>query len=90
MSEESNGTPSQEFVAVLREFLPYLDESTEPDFDVALADYGLDSLGSISLMLELEDAFAITFPDDKLTPESFSTMNSLWRVVNETQMEVEC
>lgn len=70
------------FLAVLRDFLPHLEQGADPDLDAPLTGYGLDSLASISLMLELEDQLAVTFPEESLTPEAFSTTRSLWRTVS--------
>ena len=43
-----------------------------PD-DAPLADLGLDSMRSINLLLELESAFGVTFPDELLSPATFRT-----------------
>lgn len=45
--------------------------------DVPLAQLGLDSLASINLLLDLEDTFEVSFPDEMLTPETFRTVGSL-------------
>ncbi|MEU8001110.1 phosphopantetheine-binding protein [Catellatospora sp. NPDC049111] len=76
-------TTPDKFLDVLREFLPELADDQVPDDDVPLSSYGLDSLGSISLMLALEETLDITFPEDRLTPEAFATVGSLRRTVAE-------
>jgi acyl carrier protein len=38
-----------------------------------LGKLGLDSLQSIELLMELEQAFGVTIPDEKITVESFAT-----------------
>lgn len=80
--------PGEEFLAVLAEFLPEL-TGRRPENDVPLASYGLDSLGSISLMLAMEDALGFTFPEEQLTPEVFATTASLWKAVSELRASEE-
>ncbi|WP_069743001.1 phosphopantetheine-binding protein [Streptomyces sp. EN23] len=75
--------PTHEFLGVLREFLPALPASEEPAPDATLASYGLDSLGSISLMLALEETLDMTFPEERLSAETFRTIGSLWQTVTE-------
>jgi acyl carrier protein len=75
--------PTPEYLTLVREFLPELaaDEPLEPD--VPLQQYGLDSMTSISLMLALEETLDLTFPEELLSPESFSTTATLWNTVTE-------
>ena len=49
----------------------------------SLFDLGLDSMGTVQLLLELEETFGVTFPDEALTPEVFATPGSPWEVVRE-------
>ncbi|MGK7943629.1 MAG: phosphopantetheine-binding protein [Microcystaceae cyanobacterium] len=42
-----------------------------------LTSLGLDSMAATNLMLDLEDEFGITFPDELLTPETFYSANTL-------------
>ena len=42
---------------------------------------GLDSMSAISLLLDLEDAFKITFPRDMLDPKIFRTGDTLLAAV---------
>lgn len=77
-SAEQQTQPSTEFLDVLREYLPGLEDAQTPDPDTALTAYGLDSLGSISLMLALEEALDLTFPEEQLSAETFRTARTLW------------
>ena len=45
-----------------------------PDLDTDLWSAGLDSMGSVSLMVGLEDEFGIEFPDSMLDRETFSSV----------------
>jgi acyl carrier protein len=50
--------------------------------DCSLTDHGLDSLATVTLLLELEQAYAVVFPDEALVPDTFATVGSLWSVVS--------
>jgi acyl carrier protein len=71
----------ERFEAVVRANAPFLppDEPLEPAH--SLFDLGLDSMGTVALLLELEEAFEVTFPDEALTPEVFATPGSLWGAI---------
>lgn len=47
-----------------------------------LYDLGMDSTAAISLMLSIEEAFGITFPDSLLDDATFRTPASLAAAVN--------
>jgi acyl carrier protein len=69
-------------VDVLRPRLKYLKPTDELDLDRDLRSLGLDSMASISLLLDIEEAFDITMPDEYLVEETFSTARSLWRAIS--------
>lgn len=50
--------------------------------DDSLFDRGLDSFGSVQLMLALEERFGIEFPDEFLTRRSFSTIRAIRETVS--------
>jgi D-alanine--poly(phosphoribitol) ligase subunit 2 len=50
--------------------------------DDSLFDLGLDSFGSVQLMLALEERFNVEFPDDLLNRKSFSTIRSISEAVS--------
>lgn len=62
---------------VLRMHLP----AAEPDLPLPmhtnLVDLGLDSLGAVNLVLDLEDTFGVELPDSVLTEATFATAESL-------------
>ncbi len=51
------------------------------DLSMELVALGLDSMNGIALLLELEAAFGITFPDDKLGPRTFRTGTTLLETI---------
>lgn len=69
-----------EFEGVVRRHLPGLPDAKSLDDDLVLADHGLDSLQTVSLLVALEDRFAVTFPDELLAANTFHTAGSLWAV----------
>jgi acyl carrier protein len=50
--------------------------------DEPLADRGLDSMGTVSLLVELEDAYGVVFTDELLVPATFATAGALWCAVS--------
>jgi acyl carrier protein len=70
---------SPEFDAILRRHLPLNGGPVPPQAD--LASLGLDSLGTVSLVMELEDTLGIAIPDEVLVPETFRTADALWQVI---------
>lgn len=52
-------------------------DATELDPEANLYDLGLTSHGTVTLMLELEDAFAVEFPDETLTKDTFSSLSRI-------------
>jgi acyl carrier protein len=68
----------QEFESVLRDQLPGLEPSAQLSGEVPLVQYGLDSMGTVTLLIALESALDVQFPDNALTPETFETADLLW------------
>ncbi|WP_019905765.1 acyl carrier protein [Methylobacterium sp. 77] len=54
--------------------------------DDNLFDKGLDSFGSVQLMLALEERFNIEFPDNLLNRRSFSTIRIIVETVSKLTM----
>jgi acyl carrier protein len=55
--------------------------------EARLFDLGLDSLAMVSLLVELESEFEITFADDMLTISTFETATKLWEAVRSAHAE---
>ena len=60
-------------------------ESTNEAIDMneELVRLGLDSMSAIALLVDLEQACAITFPDDWLQPQTFKTGQLLLTAVRD-------
>ena len=65
-----------EFEEVLRRHL----RSAKPDainYDIELAQLGLDSMTAVAVLLDMEKTFKIRFPDDMLVEGTFRTAGRL-------------
>lgn len=69
------------FVQTLREQIPLLPATGELSPAADLYDLGLDSMGSVQLLLALEEALDISIPDELLTADSFRTVGNIWTLV---------
>lgn len=65
------------FLRTLASHLPSAGDPMEIPLDVSLRELGLNSLRAVDLLIDLEDRFAIAFPDDSLTDENFADARSL-------------
>jgi acyl carrier protein len=75
-------TPEPKFTQLVRRRLKYAPTNGNLNADLALKDYGLDSGATIDLLLDLEDTYGITMPDEYLSEETFATLSSLWQAVS--------
>jgi acyl carrier protein len=50
--------------------------------DTPLLALGIDSLATISLLVEIEAALDIHIPDEALSPEAFDSVGALWKMVD--------
>lgn len=66
---------------ILRRYLN-VDPEAELPTDVDLVILGLDSLGAVSLVLELEETYGVEIPDALLTEASFQTAASIQRLMD--------
>ncbi|MEU5306062.1 acyl carrier protein [Streptomyces noursei] len=56
------------------------EQALEPDD--SLPRLGLDSMGTVGLLVELEETFAVTIPDEDLTAATFATPATLWTTLS--------
>ncbi|HEX6498617.1 MAG TPA: phosphopantetheine-binding protein [Micromonosporaceae bacterium] len=68
------------FQEILRPHLPYADAGPLRDTD-ELGALGLDSMGVVALLGDLEDQYDLELPDEILNEETFATVGSLWSTV---------
>jgi acyl carrier protein len=50
--------------------------------DTPLADHGLDSMRTVGLLVDLEQAYGVTFTNDMLVPETFATASTVWHALS--------
>lgn len=70
----------QDFSDVIRPHLPFADGGEFGDDD-DLSDLGLDSMGLVALMADLEDRYDLVLPDEFVAEATFATVGSLWRAL---------
>lgn len=70
----------ESFEKLIRKAVPLLgDEPLERETE--LRNYGLDSMASVQLLLETEEQYGISVPDELMEPSMFETPGNLWTVV---------
>ena len=83
---EHNGHgPETQFLELIRAHLKYLPAGKQLEPDQNLKALGLDSMAAVDLLLDLEDNYSVTLPDQFLTQETFATAQSLWAAVQQVQ-----
>lgn len=70
-----------EYEPVLRPYLPLLEAETELGPEDRLSDFGLDSMGTVGLLIAMEDTFSVSIPDELLATTTFDTPASLRQVI---------
>ena len=75
------------FEQVLRGALRLLSPGDRLAPDTCLSAAGMDSMTTIDTLMQLEDIYEVTFPDDTLTGETFATPQSLWSVLTELRAQ---
>ncbi|MEV6690297.1 phosphopantetheine-binding protein [Micromonospora sp. NPDC051196] len=70
-----------EFEKAVRQYLPMLEEEVVLTAESSLSAFGLDSLATVGLLVELEETFAVQFPDEDLAAETFASPGALWAVI---------
>ncbi|MFJ2726034.1 acyl carrier protein [Streptomyces collinus] len=73
--------PDHDFEQLLRSVLPRLAGQDPIDPARDLKEAGLDSMATIELLVRLEDAYGVEFPEETLTAATFATPAALWGVL---------
>lgn len=77
-----------QFEQILRKYLPFLSPDESMTSDLELRDLGLDSLATVELLGELEQAYDTRFVEDALSLESFATPAVLWTTLSSLSADV--
>ncbi|MFG3309794.1 acyl carrier protein [Streptomyces wuyuanensis] len=68
-----------EFDEILRRNLPLSNGPVSAD--TSLSNLGLDSLATVSLVIDLEEGLGVSIPDSLLVAKTFETADTLWSVI---------
>lgn len=83
-SENVSSVPwPAEFEKTLRAYLPLLDKEQPITPDLVLADYGMDSLATVNLLLDLEEEYAVSIPDERLTSIMSADAAGMWAALQQ-------
>ncbi|MBB5800278.1 acyl carrier protein [Saccharothrix ecbatanensis] len=84
MSEQrtNDQTVDEGFEHLLRGFLSQLPESEPLTAGLDLRAAGLDSLGTVEMLMDIEQTYGVEFPDEALTFEVFATPAALWTAIS--------
>ena len=72
---------TEKLLTVLSRHLKFGGNAMNIPMDKPLDELGLDSMGAVNLLLDLEDSFDISFPGSLLTEETFATAANLHKAV---------
>ncbi|MET9025956.1 phosphopantetheine-binding protein [Nocardia sp. NPDC004168] len=75
-------TWSEEYENLLRRHVTAVAAEESLRAEAPFGDLGIDSPSIISLLVEAEEIFEITIPDDELNGETFHSPLSFWRVID--------
>lgn len=78
---------SNRVLALIRKHVPVSGRDGLGDPDVVLASLGLDSLLVAGLLADLEEHFAVTFPDDRITRDTFRSPRTIETAIRELLAE---
>jgi acyl carrier protein len=76
------------FENILRSYLT-LAEGEELVETMNPVDYGLDSMATVGLLLDLEGEYAITIPDDQLAELASADIGTLWMILQKAGASTE-
>lgn len=71
----------ERFESIIRDRLPHLRPDLPLEPDLVLSAHGLDSMGTLGLITALEDEYALTLPDEAVTPTNFVTPRTVWEML---------
>ncbi|MET8139912.1 phosphopantetheine-binding protein [Sphaerisporangium sp. NPDC005288] len=77
----TNNSWPGDFETLLRQHLSAIPADNPIPPDQSLFELGLDSVGAVTLLTELEDHFDIQFDDEVLDLQLFSGVTYLWQAV---------
>lgn len=82
MNDVAQKEDLRRFFALVLKHVKRLDRVEDLMMDMDLNGMGLDSISALNLMLDLEEAFGVFFPESMFTEETFATPNVLWEALS--------
>jgi acyl carrier protein len=76
---------ADQVLLIVRRFAPGLPDTADQAGNINLRDAGLTSLGAVQVMLQIEAAFDLVFPDKALSPANFATVEAIARLIEQTR-----
>lgn len=77
MTDTAANSLTEKLLAVLRRHLVFLGPGEPLPADARLRELGLNSMGAITLLLDLEQTFGVVIPDELLVAETFESRATL-------------
>jgi acyl carrier protein len=81
MSDNMNATVDERVAKIVARLLPERARATPIANDEPLTTAGLNSLGMVNLLLEIEANFNITVPTKLVAPKTFRSIHSIARLI---------
>lgn len=75
----------KELINLVKSHLNRIEEEGSIDVNMDLYEMGLDSLGTINLLLDIEEHYEVMIPDEYLTDDALSTISSLWSLIEKAK-----
>ncbi|WP_344889277.1 phosphopantetheine-binding protein [Actinomadura meridiana] len=72
----------EKFGEIVARHLPLKSDEDGIDPSLDMRSSGLDSIEAIYLLLDLEEEYSLSFPEELLSMEVFATPSSLWEAVS--------
>jgi acyl carrier protein len=72
-----------QFEAILRAHLPALSRTQPLHPDDSLRDLGLDSVGTMEILLALEDLYGLEIHEESISGDAFASAGRLWLAVRD-------
>ena len=74
----------EELEKIVQKWCPIYEKSSDKKI---FSDGLLDSLGYVAIITDIEEAYQIEIPIEKVTPENFDTLESIYALVQELRGE---
>lgn len=81
MLDETQTTIDKRVAEIIARLLPNRTHVNRLSNDEPLTAAGLDSMGMVNLLLEIEACFGISIPPRLVTPKSFRSIHSVSRLI---------